>query len=653
MGRIFLSYAREDRSLVEALARVLEASGHNVWWDRRLDGGEEFAAEIEEALAKAEAVVVAWSKISTKSRWVRDEAAVGGDSGKLVPVSIDGALPPLGFRQFHTLDLSGWKGGKRDERTDELLHSIERRLASTPPESPAAPVTTQQRMSLRRRWIGRTAVAFVVLLAVGTAGVLLKKREALANRSSPPVIALLPFAATSSDPAVRDAASQARESVAHAFSDSGVPVRLTESMPQTGSSEDYVMTGEIGGSAQKLLATVQMEDAAHHITIWSRHFEAAGDDAANLPDRMGAQVAGTLSWAGALRSLERRDPQLTAEALRQNDLTGDPLRNYEVAQRLAAETPNWGMAQLDFAMDTSFALDQLPRDQRAGAVDAARRASDRAKALQPNFGDVYIPWCVLHSSVRAMECEDRLRAGLRADPDAPFLNFFLSNLLREVGRFQEAFQLASLAHSHDPYMPEKIKALVRTSEIVGESAQAESLYKQGMRWWPGFDFSFARVSGILDRGGLRALEALPQESGTGDLWSGGKIRDLLDGLRSNSPTLLKRSCAQAARSFFAVACMLAFADGGDLDDAYALADQLYPQRVGRTPAEEEQLWLDDPAPLSREFITSAAASPMRRDPRYLQLAQRVGLLDYWRSGRLPDFCRAPHPEPICAKILRP
>jgi len=34
----------------------------------------------------------------------------------------------------------------------------------------------------------------------------------------------------------------------------------------------------------------------------------------------------------------------------------------------------------------------------------------------------------------------------------------------------------------------------------------------------------------------------------------------------------------------------------------------------------------------------------------LQLAERTGLLAYWRSGRPPDFC-GKQPEPICAQLL--
>jgi hypothetical protein len=63
------------------------------------------------------------------------------------------------------------------------------------------------------------------------------------------------------------------------------------------------------------------------------------------------------------------------------------------------------------------------------------------------------------------------------------------------------------------------------------------------------------------------------------------------------------------------------------------------------------MWIDDPSDDPIEFITSAAAAPMRRDARFMALAERTGLLAYWRSGRPPDFCRD-HPEPVCTFILK-
>ena len=47
-----------------------------------------------------------WSKTSIQSHWVHDEAAEGRDRRCLVPLSLDGCDPPLGFRQFQTIDVS-------------------------------------------------------------------------------------------------------------------------------------------------------------------------------------------------------------------------------------------------------------------------------------------------------------------------------------------------------------------------------------------------------------------------------------------------------------------------------------------------------------------------------------------------------------------
>ena len=68
MSRVFLSYVRQDVARAEAVAKALEKSGHDVWWDRHIKGGAEFSREIEEALSRAEAVVVLWSANSVEFR---------------------------------------------------------------------------------------------------------------------------------------------------------------------------------------------------------------------------------------------------------------------------------------------------------------------------------------------------------------------------------------------------------------------------------------------------------------------------------------------------------------------------------------------------------------------------------------------------------
>ena len=42
MAKIFLSYAREDADAAKQLAECIGNAGHEVWWDKQLQGGSRF-----------------------------------------------------------------------------------------------------------------------------------------------------------------------------------------------------------------------------------------------------------------------------------------------------------------------------------------------------------------------------------------------------------------------------------------------------------------------------------------------------------------------------------------------------------------------------------------------------------------------------------
>jgi len=659
MGQIFLSYAREDRGCVKNLAHVLEAAHHDVWWDRRLDGGEEFSAEIEAALDKSDVVVVAWSKESVKSRWVRDEAAVGGDTGRLVPVSIDGSLPPMGFRQFHTLDLTDWKGGKRDERTAELLHSVERRLkdkGATASPSPAARPIPRSALPLRR-WLWPIIAAFVLLVGAGTA-FFFATREQTRSLPQKPMIALLPFTAATPDAELRNIAAQARDSVSHTLSRTGMPVRLADSASDGRRSVgDFLLSGEVSKSADTVIATVHLDEAIHGVTVFTERFEASGDDVRNLPERIGVHMASFFDGS-TLMMLDRRhpmDPALIADLA--SARAGDFAGNYQIMKRVAAKAPDEPAALTGQAFFTGLALSELPRDERQQAVIEARRAAEKALKLAPGDGGTYASWCLLHSETRMAECEDQIRRGSRINPDEAWTRQFLADAMWSVGRFDEASELANLAYTRQPYDFFMIRTMLRTFEFAGDSESVRELYPEAVRWYPGLKASFFRnrLYGLLYRGDFAAMQRLEDEVGpdafAADYTRSGRI---VAALKSKSQPALRKVCAPATREEFllGIRCLIAFGTIGDLDGAYAIADKFYPRRIGRTPEETERIWLNDPddgGPLP--FITSPAAAPMRRDPRYLALAERTGLLAYWRSGRPPDFCRR-NPEPVCRELLR-
>ena len=142
MAKVFLSYAREDEADAKQLASGIGSAGHEVWWDRHIQGGARFSSEIDRELKSAEAVVVIWSPASVDSAWVQDEAAEGRDSGRLVPVSLAGTRPPLGFRQFHTVALKTCNGAPGE--LDDLLGAIDKTAGKKASETASALVDEQR-----------------------------------------------------------------------------------------------------------------------------------------------------------------------------------------------------------------------------------------------------------------------------------------------------------------------------------------------------------------------------------------------------------------------------------------------------------------------------------------------------------------------------
>src|SRR5687768_11198700 len=185
MAQVFLSYDREDGAKARTIAQALERAGHSVWWDRHIKGGAQYSKEIEVALKRADAVVVLWSDQSVDSAWVRDEAAAGRDSGRLVPVLIDSTEPPLGFRQYQAIDLSRWKGrGKAPDLT-----SLEEAIAALVGQTSPPHATKIARIQTHGAFPFRLAAFAIGLLLVAATAAFLLLGGGNANRMQTVVVA--------------------------------------------------------------------------------------------------------------------------------------------------------------------------------------------------------------------------------------------------------------------------------------------------------------------------------------------------------------------------------------------------------------------------------------------------------------------------------
>lgn len=413
MADIFISYSRTDSAFVDRLAEAVRKEGYSVWIDRGLSAGATFAKETAAALDAAHAVIVVWSKASAESTWVADEATVAKDKTILAPIMIDETGPPLGFRQFQTIDFRKWNG----EGTDPafvLLNATLARLCGReaqdggtivmpPPQKNSPPAT--------RRWLVPVAAAAVV--AIATAGFFVMRSTDDAPGGSAvnaaPVdngssVAVIPFDNLSSDPEHAffvDGLSDELLTTLAGVKGVRVPGRTScfyykgrkAPVAEIASALNvrYVLEGSVQRAADALHIVVQLTDASTGFQVWSQTYDRtmsdifamqrdiAGEIAARLPGVIGAPVSA--DWEGSV------DPRAHEQFLiglgkMRNRYAGSGWKEaYDAFAEAVRIDPNYPLANAYFAVAT--AIVQQPADRETVA-----RVLAAAVAVAPDNPDV-------------------------------------------------------------------------------------------------------------------------------------------------------------------------------------------------------------------------------------------------------------------------
>ena len=515
------------------------------------------------------------------------------------------------------------------------------------------------RFAPKRGWIGATAALSLAVVAL--AGWAWFGRQPPSQGVPPtPSISIMPFVAEGNDPLARQVAEAAPVSISRMMADSGFAVIRDDPGGKQPPSTDYVFTGDIRHQANSLEATVQLVSKRDGAIVYTHDFSEPLAQAADLSDRIGAAIAAELAWTGAQMALDPREhltPEITSELMNSiiQTIEGhDRLRAYQLARHAAAAAPNSAFAQLSLAATTGFGLGIIPRGERDEALELGRRAADRARALAPEFGDVYLTWCQLHSPLLLTECDARVRHAFKVDSSSSFVPGYLSNLLYGAGRVDESLQLASQSLANDPYKPAKMARMIRMLEVSGRSDEAEQVYREAMRLWPDNSgrMRSGRLLGLAERGDYAALAAFADPTLDGPMIDPPAFSALLAAQRKHDLVGARRACAANEITDFTLSlCMTILADLGDFDRSYAIAATLYPAWTA-PEANEDAFWLDHPGGFDTAVLNAPAGKAMRTDPRFLEIAAKQGLLAYWRTDGFPDFCRPPQPEAVCARLRR-
>ena len=380
---IFLSYAHGDQAQAQRLTAALQRLGYTVWWDALIEGGTRYAKSIDAALAAAGAVIVLWSRNSVESDWVRDEAAQGRDRHRLVPLSLDGTQPPLGFRQIQVIDLSGWRG-----RIDAPQMTALRRAIDAATGQPVQAANAKLPPVTRRRAMAATAA--VAAAATGASVVAWRSGLFGGGDASDRSIAVLPFRNLNGDPAQAYLAEGMTEEIRSALArNTGLQVLAATSSNSAADVKGdavaiasklgvaYLLEGSIQRAGNMVGVATNLTNGHTGFSLWSQRVERRLDDifafqseiARTVSNAMSVRMATDEPMPGGTRDVRAYEAYLRGKSL------------YNLAKDEATDREARANFELAIAADPDFALAHAALSRTLASIAASNADASELKPL--------------------------------------------------------------------------------------------------------------------------------------------------------------------------------------------------------------------------------------------------------------------------------
>lgn len=671
LADIFVSYKKEDRPTAEKLVAALRRAGKSVWWDDALNPSQAWDAMIEREIAQARHVLVLWTPRSVQSDWVRTEAHYAQDHGKLVPVIAEPCSPPIAFMLRQAVNLSSGRFDESDPNWTKLLGWLEGGAAEHPPAADRAEVRAAApgKATTEGGWFGpirsRPVLAYggaaALALAAVVAGAFLARGLVTPLKPPQPPVVIDPITVADAKGLPDNFAKAISDEMFADFSSSSRISPVEGDGHRRKDAYQLVSDAAVVGDKAQVVAKLYAPRLDAPVLTVRLAYPATNKA---LPLEFGARLANlTRCIATASDSIGSELTVLPTPAFEpwakfcQQMVVGpgDPQTMAATLRNVTAAAPDFANGWSNLA-ETLFESATMPGADKANLIAESQRAADRALALDPK-------------SAKALQVKGWAVLGQAGDPNSP----------SGLGRMHNFTQWEALALKSIRVRPSdcgcEMPGYAAELMMFGRASAAVPILEQSVNTDPVAIGDGELLAGALGLSGQPAL-AEKQLSDMAEKWPDSR------GIRAYRMVLaLWRKDWTAARKYLDGApdgvekqtfpAVLDALQRGDMAAARTAAAPFIAVNASRETMSLTAIsamaaagYVDETADALEFAITNGemaniivAYAPVfaavRKTPKFASLAERMGLMDYWRMpGHRPDFCKEPDAPNFCASLSR-
>lgn len=643
-GPVFISYASADRKEALKVCKAIERHGVKCWISSRdVEPGENYQEAIVRAIRNARALVLVFSDAANGSDEIKKELSLS--SRYRVPVLAlriadvepsDAFAYELSTRQWIDA-FQGW------DKSIAALAGRLKQIAATPGEAPLESVARPRR-ARAGSFGGMAAIGVVAAILIAVAGLWYWQRPAEAPAQGLQV-RLAGFQTLSKDlPATMPDAI--RDELIAAFGDDGVVRVSTAARTPAGSAPAYALGGTVGRDGDKIKVIARLLNERTGATLWSNSVTYDAPEIARVPRRVAVDTSNVIRcglFGASTYPKALPEPAFIDYFQACQNLGVEADKALDFARKVVAAVPDfsWGWSAVEIA--SFYAILQRPPEARLAELRReGLEAADKAIRLDASNSEAYAFKSHLIADGDLVGREQLLQKAVKARTlPCGCEHHFYGDFLAEVGRlsdsipeFRRSIDIMAL-NSNSQLSLAQVYLTINRSDLA--KAPIESALELDADPHLAGQLKVAMAPSTGDYSG--AIKAINDPDGGAPPPVRSGLTAAFEALRSNKPQAKRAAVAglqamplgaRGATYASLLAALGAYREA--LDAVVTAADD--PRRAG-----------------VRSWLFTKPFAPALRDPTFPAVAEKLGLIQYWKTTRSkPDACLEKAPPPFCKLI---